>query len=433
MQYYTFKLDEESKDLCTIATPFGKFNYNRLPMGLKCSPDFAQEVMENIFREVEDADVYIDDIGAFSDSWEEYMALLSTILTLLQDNGFTVTLLKCEWAVKETNWLGYWLTPMGLKPWKQNDAVLQMQPPTYLKQSRGFIGMVNYYRDMWPHRSHILPLTAKTGAPQKGVKTPPFKWTPEMQKVFEEMKALMAAEVLCACPDHNKPFKIYIDAFNYQLGACIMQDDHPVAYYSKTLNNAQCNYATIDKELLCVIETLREFQSMLLGAELHIYTDHKNILNVGDSSEKCLRWISYVDEYGPTIHYIEGTCNVIADTFSRLLRKDVPSTLVGKKVAHVVSNSELESLYSSLIDDEEILQCFLSLPCHLLNNEKEKRPKKCRKYSADIHSLAHNEHNHSCDSNVKHCYLNLPEDMVEDNPLVLENVKEKQDENNDLQ
>jgi hypothetical protein len=93
---------------------------------------------------------------------------------------------------------------------------------------------------------------------------------------------------------------------------------------------------------------------MLLGAELHIYTDHKNILNIGD----WLRRISYVDKYSPTKHYIEGPRNVIADTFSRLLHKDVPSTLVGKKAAHVVSNSELESLYSSLIDDEEILQCF---------------------------------------------------------------------------
>jgi hypothetical protein len=140
-----------------------------------------------------------------------------------------------------------------------------------------------------------------------------------MQKAFEEMKALMATEVLCAYPDHNKSLNIYIDASNYQLGACIMQDDPPVAYYSRKLNSAQRNYATIGKELLCVIATLREFQSMLLGAELHIYTDHKNVLNVGDSYEQQLRWISYVDEYGPNIHYIEGPHNVIADTFSRLL------------------------------------------------------------------------------------------------------------------
>jgi hypothetical protein len=77
-------------------------------------------------------------------SWEEHIALLRKILTLLQDNVFTVNPLKCEWAVKETDWPGYWLTPMGLKSWKTFiDAVLQMQPPTNLKQFKGIIGMVN--------------------------------------------------------------------------------------------------------------------------------------------------------------------------------------------------------------------------------------------------------------------------------------------------
>ena len=120
---------------------------------------------------------------------------------------------------------------------------------------------------------------------------------------------------------------------NYQLGACLMQDNLPVAYYSKKLNSAQMNYPTINKELLCVIATLREFWSMLLGAEIHIHTDHKNILNIGDSSERRLCWISYVDEYGPTLHFIEGPQNFIADTFSRLSRTDdVSSAFVGKTV-----------------------------------------------------------------------------------------------------
>ncbi len=207
-----------------------------------------------------------------------------------------------------------------------------------------------------------------------------------MQQAFEEMKALMATEVLCAYPDHSKPFKIYTDASYHQLGACIMHDDRPVAYYGRKLNSAQHNYATIDEELLCVVAILKKFQSMLLDAELHIYTDHKNILTVGNLSELQLHWNSYVDKYDPTIHYIKGPGNVIADTFSRLLHKDEPSTLVGKKAAHVVSGSDLESLYSSLTDDKEILECFLNLPCCYFNKKKEKRPKKHRKHSSAVKS-----------------------------------------------
>ena len=136
MQYYTVKLDEESSNLCTMVTPFGKYRYRRLPMGLECSPDYAQEVTENIFRDLEDTDVYIDNIGAFSDIWKDHLALLNLVCGRLVENWFTVNLLKCEWRVKETGWLGYWLTPKGLKPSKKKvDAIIQMSRPENLKKN----------------------------------------------------------------------------------------------------------------------------------------------------------------------------------------------------------------------------------------------------------------------------------------------------------
>ncbi len=153
-----------------------------------------------------------------------------------------------------------------------------------------------------------------------------------------------------------------------------------MAYYSKKLNSAQMNCATIDKEFLCVAATLCRFCSMLLGAELNVHTNHKNILSIGNSSQQRLHWISYVDEYVPEIHYVGGPRNVIVDTFSRLSRSNVSSPLVGKKAANVVSNSKSdnrnESSHSSLMDDRDITNCLMNLQCFPSRKKKEGRPTK---------------------------------------------------------
>jgi hypothetical protein len=109
---------------------------------------------------------------------------------------------------------------------------------------------------MWPSRAHILkPLTDHSGLKKRA----PIKWTDEVQKAFDKMHLLMAANALAAYLDHNKTFNVYTDVSDFQLGAYIIQEGRPVAYFSRKLTKSQQNYTTMEKKMLSVIATLKEF------------------------------------------------------------------------------------------------------------------------------------------------------------------------------
>ena len=315
MGYYHVRLDPDSRKLCTIVLPWGKFEYQRLPQGICNGPDVFQEKMMELFDGMEHIRAYIDDLLVLAKgSYEDHLEKVDATLHKLQEAGLKVNAPKSFFARAEIEYLGYWITRNGIKPLtKKVEAIAKIAPPTNKKELRRFIGIVNYYRDMWVRRSHILaPLAALTSKSAK------WRWDKEHQEAFDTMKNVIAREVMLAYPDFKKPFIIHTDASHTQLGAVIAQDGKPIAFYSRKLNDAQTRYTTTERELLSIVETLKEFRNILLGHKLVVYTDHKNLVCKHFNTERVMRWRLILEEFGPELKYIKGEDNIVADALSRL-------------------------------------------------------------------------------------------------------------------
>jgi hypothetical protein len=315
MGYYHIPLDEESQKLCSTILPWGKYQYLRLPMGIKNSPDIFQAVMMEVLGDIEYARTYLDDILITSNgSFQDHLNKLDKVLKRLNDAGFRANVRKCFFAQDHLEYLGYYLTRDGIQPQpKKVEAILRIAPPKTKRQLRHFLGMVNFYRDVWRRRSHLLaPLTGLVSDKTK------FIWGEEQQRAFDEIKRVISKETLLTFPDFNKEFHIYTDASDFQLGSVIMQENKPIAFYSRKMNSAQRNYTTGEQELLSIVETLREFRNILFGQKLIIHTDHKNIVYGNLSNSRIARWRLLLEEFGPEYRHVAGKDNIVADALSRM-------------------------------------------------------------------------------------------------------------------
>ena len=156
-------------------------------------------------------------------------------------------------------YLGFKITREGIIPLPDKvEAIKNIAVPTTKRQLQSFIGLINYYRDMWKHRSGILtPLSSMTSKQAK------WNWSKECQKAFDTIKKIVFRETLLSYPNFNKAFVIHTDASKLLLGAVISQDDKPIAFYRRKLNSVQVYYTTTERELLSIIETLKEFRNIL--------------------------------------------------------------------------------------------------------------------------------------------------------------------------
>lgn len=315
MGYYHIELSPDSKRLCTIVLPWGKYEYQKLPMGLCNSPDIFQEKMSTLLGDLEYVRTYIDDVLILTKSnWQDHLSHLEIVFHRIKEAGLKINAKKSFFGRDELEYLGYWISRKGIQPIsKKVEAIKNLVPPKTRRELRRFIGIVNYYRDMWIRRSDILaPLSRLTSSTIK------WQWTEVEQKAFETMKRIIARETLLVYPDFNMPFIIHTDASHFQLGAVISQNNKPIAFYSRKLNPAQTRYTTTERELLSIVETLKEFRNILLGQRIKVYTDHKNLTYTNFNTERVMRWRLIIEEFSPELIYLKGQTNLVADALSRL-------------------------------------------------------------------------------------------------------------------
>jgi RNase H-like domain found in reverse transcriptase len=185
---------------------------------------------------------------------------------------------------------------------------------------------------------------------------------------------MVTKDVFLHYPDHNKPFDIYADASDTQLGAAIFQDGVPIAFFSRKLNSAQCNYTMGEKEILSVVETLKEFHTLLYGCrEINVHTDRKNNIFTKQSNQRILRWCLFLEDYGINLQYIKGCHNHLADTLSHLpfnerqkdttaiRQPDTPNAQYTESLAGPAPQT-IDSFFSLALDDDNLLDCFVNLP-----------------------------------------------------------------------
>lgn len=321
--YHQLQVQEEDRQKTAFSTPFGLYEFNRMPFGLKTAPATFQRAMDNVLRGLQGLHclVYLDDVIIFSTSLQEHIDKLRAIFERFRKTNLKVQLDKSEFLRKEVMYLGHTVTKDGLKP--NNDkieAILKYPLPKTVTEIKSFLGLLGYYRKFIKDFSKITaPLTACL---KKGKK---IVINDEYKQSFEMCKELLTHAPLLQFPDFTKPFILTTDASNFAVGAVLSQgtigSDKPIAYASRKLSDTESRYSTIEKELLAIVWAIKHFRPYLYGRKFIIYTDHRPLAwlnSLKEPNSKLTRWRLRLEDYNFDIHYKKGKQNTNADALSRI-------------------------------------------------------------------------------------------------------------------
>lgn len=325
--YYQIRLDEESKKYCSFISEFGNFAMKVLPFGLKTAPSNFTAILRRIFKGCEAfVLIFLDDILIIGQTFMEHLENIRTVLQIFVKYGLKLKLSKSNFCLNKVTFCGHVISSEGITlATKHIEAIKNYPVPKSQKQLQQMLGLASYFRRFIKNFAFIAePLTSLL---PKNVK---FIWTKQQQEAFEELIKKLSSYPVLRSPDFSKRFVLQCDASDRCIGGALLQQDeegqlYAIGFMSKLISGSQRNYATIEKELMAIVESLKYFHHIIWAYPVDLMTDHKPLIYLFhkfSTNQRLNRWLLAIQQYDLNVTHVKGADNILPDKLSRIWHEE---------------------------------------------------------------------------------------------------------------
>ena len=320
--YWQVAMDTSTKEKAAFVTSSGLYEWNVMPFGLCNAPSTFARLMELVLKGLhwKFCLIYLDDVIVMAPTFEEELERLKQVFERLAHAGLKLKPKKCFLFQKRVSYLGHVVTEEGITADPGKVEQVRTWPiPENSTEVKSFLGLASYYRRFIPDFSTVAqPLYKLTEAKTE------FVWTGQCQRAFDSLKGLLTSARVLAYPTREGKFVLDTDASDHGIGAVLsqLQDgvERPIAFASRTLSKSERNYCVTRRELLAIVEFVKQHRHYLQGTRFCIRTDHaplRSVINAKDPEGQLARWIEFLSTFDFEIQYRAGQRHQNADALSR--------------------------------------------------------------------------------------------------------------------